>query len=278
LHITRFRHTRGDEWFPVRHLPDHRHAFRCGSRLRGGDGVTQDVRNRHLLQDEVEGAGVDAGEFEEVVHHVRQPVRLRANALVVAVDRRRVVDDAVLECLSHCPDPGKRRAEVVAHPGDQLTPTAFKGSLPLARVLEPDAHLGQLPVEFGKLCRQRHLGRAVGAVAQSCAGKSERPAAGDHPPSQHQSGRDRDRSRDDRDDEQDHEVVSGEEHRRACRQCSHEYRGDGNHRDEHQRQVQTSATGGAQEPQTPSGHSQRRTAGYGDDDDEVGERDHEASS
>ena len=46
---------------------------------------------------------LDAGQLEQVVHHVRQPVDLDPELTVVAADGLRIGDDAVLERLGHGP-------------------------------------------------------------------------------------------------------------------------------------------------------------------------------
>ncbi len=114
---------------------------------RRGDGVRHDIAKRDGVQRKLQGAGVDPGQFEQIVHKGRHPVGLHPDPAVVVRDRIRVADDAVLQRLGHRAEAGQRRAQVVRDPGDQFPPVRLHLPLPQPYLIRPHRVGGESAAE-----------------------------------------------------------------------------------------------------------------------------------
>ena len=132
-------------WMYWKHSRRQRHAqiARLYSRL-----IEHCVAEHEALRGELQVAGVDPGELEEVVDHPHHPVDLGADLPVVA---RRVLGQAVLQRLGHGPHPGQRTAQVVGDPRDQLAPGLLQACLPFAGLRELPAGPHELVGELLEL-------------------------------------------------------------------------------------------------------------------------------
>ena len=162
-------------------LADQPDALRPGDRVGAGQRLLDQVAGRDPLQVQPHRA-LDAGQLEQVGHHLGEPVDLDAELPVVAADSLRVGDDAVLQRLDHGPHAGQRGPQVVAHAGDQLTSAAS-----VARRRRGPDQSGMGAVERGRHGAQlagRHLrGPVEGRVThlhrrigQGAAGAAQRSA------------------------------------------------------------------------------------------------------
>lgn len=168
-----------------------------GQRRGGGDRVGDHVAERHRGQRGPQRSGGDPGQLEQIVDQARHPVRLDPDPAVVLGHRRRLVDHPVLQCLRHRPQPGQRRTQVVGDPRDQLAAAGLQLPFPLPGLVGPDRRLGEAAGE-------RHPD-----------GQAERRGRGDR-------------------DEDDLEVVRGQEHGLGDGGDARRHRGDGDreqHRD-----------------------------------------------
>src|SRR5260370_14039151 len=113
-----------------RRLPDRPaeiDALRARRDGRAGERLRYQLVERYPLEIEPEGTGLDTRQLEQVVDQPGKAVGLLTHRPLVAGYRLRIVDDAILECLDHGPDPSERRAQIVRHPRDQFAAAALQG-------------------------------------------------------------------------------------------------------------------------------------------------------
>ena len=142
-------------------------SARNGAQIR--DGVGDHVVERHVLQRETQRAGVDLGQFEQVVDHRREPGDLLAHLPVVSL---RIGRELVLQRLRHRHDAGQRSAQVMRDPRDEFATGLLDALLALPR-------LGELRAGGDQLVGERpELGAGLwadGIHALSLADAARRP-------------------------------------------------------------------------------------------------------
>ncbi len=80
--------------------------------------------------------GVHLGKFEEVIHHVAQPLNLAANGVIVASDLRWILNYLVVKSLNHGAYARQRRTQIVRYCCCQLLTLPVKRSPRLFRRLQ----------------------------------------------------------------------------------------------------------------------------------------------
>jgi hypothetical protein len=131
-----------------------------GQWRHAGDGVGDDLPQRHGGGDQPQRAGVDPGQLEQVVDELGHPVGLDPDPPVVLLDGGRIVDDAVFEGLGHRPQPGQGGAQIVRHPGDEFAPAGLQAPFTVPGRLRPDRGGGQPATEDRPDGQADHRGRA----------------------------------------------------------------------------------------------------------------------
>ena len=111
--------------------PGEPHALGPGQRLGAGHRLGDQVVEADTLPGQPQRARVDPGQLEQVVDHHGEPVRPRARICAWYCGHvARVDHHLVLQRLGHRPQPGQRRAQVVADPGDELAAAGLQRALP----------------------------------------------------------------------------------------------------------------------------------------------------
>ncbi len=189
-------------------------ALGAGERIRGGDGIGDDITERDALQRQLKGPGVEPGQLEQVVDHRGEAFTGAHHGAVVAGHGGGVGDHPVVEGLGGGADAGDRRAQVVADPRDQLAPAGFQRPLPFPGRDQPDVGVVQRTGDRRELCRRRRRPRRSVTVLTKVAG---RIGEGHRCPGHRASEPERRCGRGHRGhgehDEHDIEIVVGEEHR-----------------------------------------------------------------
>lgn len=123
-------------------------ALPIRDRLELADRIAHQIGDRHWLEVQTERAGLDPGEFEQVVHHARQAGHLAAHQPVVP---GRVLDKTILEGFSHRAYPGEGGPEVMGDVRDEITACTLRGRDRSPRLCESSPAQGQFgrqPGEF----------------------------------------------------------------------------------------------------------------------------------
>jgi hypothetical protein len=132
---------------PVSFPSDHPNASARRKRGSRRDGVGDDVAQGHAGEIQVQGAGVDAGQLEEIVDEMAHAVGLDADTAVIVGDGLGVAHDVVLQGFRHGAESGERGAKVVGNPGDEFAATRLHLPFPLANLHRPDRSCGQAAAE-----------------------------------------------------------------------------------------------------------------------------------
>ena len=174
--VDKHRHAGGDR-------PGQQDALGAGDRFRARGHLGEQVTEADEARRQAQRARVDLRQLEEVLDHRGEPVRLHPHLGVVVVDLARIGDHLVLERLGHRPQPGERRAQVVADPGDQFPAARLERLLACPCAAEPVVRLGEPERQARQFGRQRDLRRRVDAAAADLAHRDEQPPrrAGDRP-------------------------------------------------------------------------------------------------
>ena len=153
-----------------------------GERLDRAEHVVEHVLHRIVGERERELAGLDLGEVEHVVDQAEQVAAVALDALEHGLRLlRRLAVDAVEDQLGVAEDGVERRAQLVAHVGEELR-------LVLARDRELLALLLDLVEQVGVLDRHHRLvGEGLQQVDGGLAGI--RPASCAAPPARRRCGR-----------------------------------------------------------------------------------------
>ncbi len=80
----------------------------------------KELGNADRTQGKAPLARLDAGEFENLLDHFREPAPLVAHQLSVAPDAGLVMDDAIGKILRRRSNDGERRSQFVRHGGDEF--------------------------------------------------------------------------------------------------------------------------------------------------------------
>ncbi len=181
-------------------------------RVGGGDRVRHDVGETHLLQRQLERAGLQPGQFEQVIDHAGQPLGVGEHQPVVTGRRLGVRHKAVLQGLRRRPDSRQRGTQVMADPGHQLTPAGFQRALAVPRRHEAHMRGVQGAGQCGELGRWDPARIMIFQLTEGGGCSGECSGGGDNrPPQPYRSGggdhcRDRDH------DQHDPQIVVGQEH------------------------------------------------------------------
>ena len=126
------------------------HLPRPRLRLEAAHAGGHEHRHLRVLQLELERAGVDARELEQVVHEHRERTRLLAQSRQVLLGG----GETILHRFEHRLDGRHGRAQVVAGPGDELAPR-------VEQLLEVGCHrvegLGEVRELAGRIRGRAHL-------------------------------------------------------------------------------------------------------------------------
>ncbi len=215
--------------------------------MGAGQRVVDQVVQRDPGEGEGERAGLDAGEFEQVVDHAGEAFDLGADSGEVALG---LFGDAVLQGFGHRAQAGQRGAQVVRDPGDEFPPGGVQGPFAVPGFGQPGAGGGEFGADGGQFPAQRPVRRGEpGVAADGAGGHRQGPAARGDLAAQQRGGEQRDH-RGHRQDGADHaEVVVGEEHRLGDRERPGGDGEDADHGDGEQGERQRAAAQQAQRGQ-----------------------------
>ena len=147
-------------------------------RLGTGEDLGDQIVEPHRAARQPERSGVNPGQLEQVVDHDGKAVHLATDLGVIGADLTRIDDHLVLQGLGHRPQSGQRGTQVVADPGDQLTPARLQGALAVPRLGQALVG-GREPVrQPGQLGGQRHRRRDVQAAVADLLHRREQLPAG----------------------------------------------------------------------------------------------------
>jgi hypothetical protein len=139
------------------------------------------VDERHVLDVEIRGSGVDAGEFEQIDHHAVESPHLIDDDVERLLGPFRDVVAAPVEDLDGGGERSDRRPEFVAHVGREAGLTFDAGLDGVGHVVERPGETVEVRVGFGGEPRVETSRGDVGGSVCDLTERSEQPAAGGEP-------------------------------------------------------------------------------------------------
>ena len=175
------------------------------------------VAEEHPLEVEVERAGLSPAQLEQVVDQSGEMIDFLAQRPQVPIDRGRIVDNAVLQCLDDRAHPRQRGTQIVRHPRHELPARSFERPLMLPSLGQTIACRRELGREIRELDRGIALerpGRVGVVVVADPAGRGDEGAArAADARAENEPPGDRNRSCRDQDHGERGQVVLRDEHR-----------------------------------------------------------------